>query len=476
MGFVVLHIEKPKGNDARTSAHIERKVHPANADQSRKHLNQRLVEYPAGVENRTQAITHRIETAGITRKIGTNQVRALRVMLSASPEDMERIIAAERFDEWCTDSLKWVQDTFGADNVVSATLHRDEQTPHIHATVVPIVSGERRKKPSNKPTDPNKRTYRKRPANAVRLCADDVMTRDNLELFQDTYAEAMAKYGLQRGIRGSEARHIATPQYYRDMYVKGEGLRDEIVNLEEMKDTRQQEVAELDWQERQARTRTEQATAEKQQAETELAGKQSELQKVKGELKTEKFKSSAAEAGTKFTNTVGSLLGSSKIERQQQEIDNLNAENAELKMQVGNKDTQIRNLHRDHSSEIERLTQTHDRGMAAKQKEIDRIVTWFPDILQMAETADYCREVGFSETQTVEMLMRNPVQYTGKLRSPKSGRSYDADGVIACIERRQNSPCFTLTINGTPILQWFKQQFEKLRQSIQPQQNRGRGI
>lgn len=31
MGKVVLNIKKPKGNDARTSAHIERTVMPGNA-------------------------------------------------------------------------------------------------------------------------------------------------------------------------------------------------------------------------------------------------------------------------------------------------------------------------------------------------------------------------------------------------------------------------------------------------------------
>jgi hypothetical protein len=129
MGYVVCHIQKPKGNDAGTSAHIERRVHPANADQSREYLNEQLVEYPDGVENRTQAIQHRIETAGITRKIGTNQVRALRIMLSGSPEDMQRIVATGRLNEWCADNLKWLRDTFGADNIVSADLHRDEQTP-----------------------------------------------------------------------------------------------------------------------------------------------------------------------------------------------------------------------------------------------------------------------------------------------------------------------------------------------------------
>jgi hypothetical protein len=80
------------------------------------------------------------------------------------------------------------------------------------------------------------------------------------------------------------------------------------------------------------------------------------------------------------------------------------------------------------------------------------------------------------------LLSSKPVQYTGKLRSPKTGHSYDADNVTARLEKRLNTSGsgFTLTINGTPILQWFKQQFEKLgnfaRQVIQPQQSRGKVI
>ncbi len=80
---------------------------------------------------------------------------------------------------------------------------------------------------------------------------------------------------------------------------------------------------ELEQQEQQARTRTEQATTEKQQAETELAGKQSELRQVKGELKTEKFKGSMAEAGTAAMYGISSVLGTSKVKRQQQEIEAL---------------------------------------------------------------------------------------------------------------------------------------------------------
>lgn len=127
MGFVVLHIQKPKGNDSGTTAHIERTVQPANADPERKYLNKEFIAFPDDVDTRTQAIQHRIENAGIKRKISHNQVRALQIMLSGTPEDMQRIQSEGKLDEWCRDNIEWLQETFGKDNVVSAVLHMDEK-------------------------------------------------------------------------------------------------------------------------------------------------------------------------------------------------------------------------------------------------------------------------------------------------------------------------------------------------------------
>jgi hypothetical protein len=241
MGYVVLHLKKALGNDAGTSAHIERTIHPKNADESRTHLNRELIGFPEIVKNRTEAIQSRIENAGITRKIGKNQVRAIGVMLSGSPDDMKRIEDAGNLNDWCADNVDWLEKTFGADNVVSAVLHRDETTPHIHATIVPIVTGERRKAKEEKEIE-GKKKYRKKNPNAARLCADDVMARDKLKAYQDSYAETMQKYGLQRGIEGSEARHITTQQYYRELYVKNEHLKEEIEDLQEQKEATKEEV------------------------------------------------------------------------------------------------------------------------------------------------------------------------------------------------------------------------------------------
>lgn len=215
MGYISIQINKAKGSaDTGASDHIERKTTPKNADLTRTHLNRELVEFPDGVSDRTGAISHRIRTAGIKRKITPDQVRAIRIVLSGTHEDMARMQDEGRLGEWCYDNLQWLHRTFGRENTVSAVLHMDEHTPHIHVTVVPIVTGERRKA-KRKQTE-GKRTYRKK-ANAVRLCADDLLTRERLVAYHDSYAAAMAKYGLQRGIRGSEARHTTTAQYYRDL-------------------------------------------------------------------------------------------------------------------------------------------------------------------------------------------------------------------------------------------------------------------
>ena len=126
-GYVVFHMNKAKGNDSRMTAHIERTVQPKNVDPERTHLNRELIEFPEGVTNRTQAIQHRIETAGIKRKITKDQVRVIRVNLSGTHEDMKRIVAEGRIDEWCKDNVDYLKKQFGEKNVVSAVLHMEDR-------------------------------------------------------------------------------------------------------------------------------------------------------------------------------------------------------------------------------------------------------------------------------------------------------------------------------------------------------------
>ena len=152
---------------------------------------------------------------------------------------MERIEKEGRLDEWCADNMSYFAFMFGKENIVAAHLHRDEETPHIHITLVPIVKGERKRRKREEQT---KKRYRKKPTDTVRLCADDIMTRLKLKTYQDTYAIAMAKYGLQRGIDGSTARHKSTQQYYRDTQKLVDSLKAEVVDLQERKEAARQEL------------------------------------------------------------------------------------------------------------------------------------------------------------------------------------------------------------------------------------------
>jgi hypothetical protein len=44
----------------------------------------------------------------------------------------------------------------------------------------------------------------------------------------------MQKYGLERGIKGSDARHISTLQYYRELFAQNENLKEHIEYLQEV--------------------------------------------------------------------------------------------------------------------------------------------------------------------------------------------------------------------------------------------------
>lgn len=219
--YAVCHLQRGSGNDSGMSCHIERKTAdgkvyiPDNADKTRTHLNRELIRFPDGVSNRTEAVQYRIDHAGLHRKVGKNQTKAIRIILTGSHEQMMKIEQSGRLDKWTAANLKWLRDTFGEDNVVSCVLHMDEKTPHLHATVVPIVTGERRRKFRE-----GEKKYRTQ--TGPRLSADDVMGRARLFAYQNTYVEAMREFGLQRGVVGSTARHQSNGEYYRQQMLQYE--------------------------------------------------------------------------------------------------------------------------------------------------------------------------------------------------------------------------------------------------------------
>lgn len=472
MGYVVLHLDKSPDNEVPMTAHIARTKIPPNAMPELTYLNEELVEYPEGVADRTEAINHRLEHAGLTRKIGTNQVRVIRVMLTATQEDMKRIVQEGRLKTWCADNLEWLRRTFGAENVVSAVLHMDEATPHIHAAVVPIVTGERRKVQKKKTDEPNKRKYRTKSAGRPRLCVDDVMSRVKLKEYQGTYAAAMAKYGLQRGIDGSKARHVTTQEFYRNAIARQQNLQDNIGELLRIEEEKRKAV--------------EHVTKQEQTARAELHRTAAELNAVKGELKTKKLKNSAAEVGTTILDSIGSMIGTSKVKRQEQEIGVLRQEAAARDETIEILQTKIQTMQSEHSRELTtmqarhttekaNLTNRHEKEISLLKAIISKATMWFPYFREMIRMESVCRTVGFDDEQTTTLIMGKPLEYSGKLYSEEHNCKFAVERVTAQItpdptDKRK----LQLNIDKVPFKEWCRRKFEKLRdtfcQPIQRQQ------
>lgn len=454
MGYAVLHLDKAAGNEVKMTAHIERTQMPANAVPSLTYLNEELIEFPEGVADRTAAIQHRLATAGLTRKIGTNQVRAIRIMLTGSNEDMKRIAAEGKLKAWCADNLDWLRKTYGADNLVSAVLHMDEATPHIHATVVPIVTGERRKA---KQEQVGKRKYRKK-KEAPRLCADDVMTRVKLKEYQTSYAEAMAKYGLKRGIDGSDARHITTQEFYRNAIAQQKNLQDNIGELLKIEEQKRQEVERFTRQEREARYDYERAAARKAQKESELEQTEAALKSVKGQLKTEKLKDSAAEVGTKIIDGIGSMIGMSKVKRQEQQITLLQGVIAEKEQENNALKKEVNAM----QIMIEQVKDQAGKVAQGLRDEITHLHELMPELKELLRVEQICHAVRFSVELTKRVLRGESVGFKGSLYSPEHRKYLRTDHSVAKIERDpQECGRLRLSVDGIDVFGWLKRKHEE---------------
>jgi len=204
MGFAVLHTSKGKTSSASLGGHIDRtedqKHTYKNADPSRleKNIHFDLGHYTSLSLNK--AVEERIEEGYTGAKgIRKDAVKYIPMVLTGTHEDMLRIFADEKKKEaWIKANYEFVMKEFGKQNLIRFTLHMDEKTPHIHAVVVPITSD-------------------------GRLSAKEIIgDRKDMSNRQTRYGEAMAEFGLERGVIGSKAIHNSEGWYLGQQKVKQE--------------------------------------------------------------------------------------------------------------------------------------------------------------------------------------------------------------------------------------------------------------
>lgn len=212
----------------------------------------------------------------------------------------------------------------------------------------------------------------------------------------------MQKYSLQRGIKGSDARHISTPQYYRDLYAKNEDLKEDIEILQERKE--------------------------------EVYDSMRDLYDRKDETR-EKF-----------------LDMHDYVQKKEKELEAMETRQNQFRQ---------------------------DYELYKAQEDINLLVAVFPKLSENLRMAQFCRGIGVAVETIKELFTGKEVLVTGKLHSSEHGKYFDVQDAKLQLYKGKNSPDkLHLFLNGQNIIDWFKEQFKKLHQSIrrpviQPKQGGG---
>lgn len=192
MSYAVVHMQKfTRGGIRGIQSHNQREKPPKtnpDIDLSRSHENYDLVN-PRNI-NYNREITSRIEQF---RKPGQRAVRKDAVVLCnfiiTSDQDFFRNLSPEKIRKFFEDALGYFADRYGAENIISAQVHMDETTPHMHLGLVPITAD-------------------------GRLSAKSLFTPRELQRLQTDFVLYVgASWGLERGQEGSTRTHLTEQQY-----------------------------------------------------------------------------------------------------------------------------------------------------------------------------------------------------------------------------------------------------------------------
>jgi hypothetical protein len=170
------------GSVAASMQHCYRERETHNADQERTPDNQHLVA------KSTDEAMGKLRDL-LPEKRRKDAVLAVEYVMTATPEWFAKA-TPEQEKAFFQQSLQWLADKYGADRIITASIHRDETTPHLSAFVVPLTQDKR-------------------------LSAKEFIgSRDKMRADQTTYAACVANLGLERGIEGSKATHQTIQQHY----------------------------------------------------------------------------------------------------------------------------------------------------------------------------------------------------------------------------------------------------------------------
>ena len=225
----------------------------------------------------------------------------------------------------------------------------------------------------------------------------------------------------------------------------------------------------------------------KRHKEQQVSLAEQELKQVKAEIRTDKLKSAATDVATAITSGVGSLFGSGKLKDLEQSNENLRHEIAKRDKGIDELKAKMQQMQEQHSKQIRNLQGIHNQELEAKDKEISRLnailekaFNWFPLLKEMLRMEKLCYAIGFTKDMINSLLTKKEaIRCNGRIYSEEHKRKFDIKNDIFKVGKNPTDDSkLILTINRQPIGEWFKEQWEKLRQGLrqlaeEPRKSRG---
>lgn len=135
----------------------------------------------------TQFINDKIEALDLPTKVRKDAVLMGSFVVGSDRKFFGELSPSEQ-QQFFAECTRFFAERYGEGNIISAVVHTDETTPHLHLNLIPIAGG--------------------------RLCAKNLFDRKALTALQtDLYREVGVKWNLQRGMEGSQAKHLDTAEF-----------------------------------------------------------------------------------------------------------------------------------------------------------------------------------------------------------------------------------------------------------------------
>lgn len=201
---IVANIRYAGASAVRAVSDHERNRTPDGAsaiDPKRSHLNTVLVG-PAT----QQAALDALWASGVKPPAKQSETPYVQMVLSASPGYFRREGQGpgewddDRLTTWREATMRWLREEYG-DDLVHASIHLDEDTPHIHALIVPTYSKKARK-PGKRKRGETEEAFEARKADALASTGVRSAGRSSSEIWARPFARRHARKSYHTAVEG----------------------------------------------------------------------------------------------------------------------------------------------------------------------------------------------------------------------------------------------------------------------------------